>query len=99
MDTLSAEPAVAVPARDARDARARLDRLLGSARAHWVDIAWIVFIVGNVLAMRFITVWQTVPFLAIWVSLTTVYGFRLWKLGSTLLTTAVVTLVTGGLIG
>jgi two-component system OmpR family sensor kinase len=97
MEPLSAEPAIAVA--PARDARARLDRILASARAHWVDIAWIVFIVGNVLAMRFITAWQTVPFLAIWLSLTTVYGFRLWRLGSTLLTTAVVTLVTGGLIG
>lgn len=58
-----------------------------------------VFIGLNLIAMRFIPAWQTVPFLIIWVSLTTVYGFRLWRLGSTVLTVTVVTLVTGGLIG
>ncbi|MGO8961837.1 MAG: sensor histidine kinase [Streptosporangiaceae bacterium] len=69
------------------------------ARAHWVDIAWMIFIVLNLIAMRLIPEWQTVPFLIIWVSLTTLYGFRLWRLGSTVLTVLVVTLVTGGLIG
>ena len=58
-----------------------------------------MFIVLNLLAMRLIPAWQTVPFLVIWISLTTIYGFRLWHLGSTLLTVAVVTLSTGGLIG
>ena len=75
------------------------DRILQLARAHWLDIAWAVFIVLNLLAMRLIPAWQTVPFLIIWISLTTIYGFRLWHLGSTLLTVAVVTLSTGGLIG
>jgi signal transduction histidine kinase len=69
------------------------------ARAHWVDIAWVVFIGLNLIAMRLIPAWQTVPFLIIWVSLTVIYGFRLWRLGSTVLTVAVVTLATGGLIG
>jgi signal transduction histidine kinase len=77
----------------------RGDRVRQFARAHWVDIAWVVFIVLNLLAMRLIPAWQTVPFLIIWVSLTTIYGFRLWRLGSTVLTVAVVTLSTGGLIG
>jgi len=53
----------------------------------------------NLIAMRLIPAWQTVPFLIIWISLTAVYGFRLWHLGSTVLTVAVVTLATGGLIG
>jgi len=65
----------------------------------WVDVAWVVFIGLNLLAMRLVAVWQTVPFLAIWVSLTVIYGFRLWRLGSTVLTVAVLTLATGGLIG
>jgi signal transduction histidine kinase len=33
------------------------------------------------------------------VSLTAIYGFRLWRMGSTILTVAAVTLATGGLIG
>src|SRR5260370_41451675 len=43
--------------------------------------------------------WEGVPFLAIWVSLTVIYGFRLWRLQPTILTLAAVTLATGGLIG
>jgi signal transduction histidine kinase len=95
MQALTAEPARAA----ARRARMRGDRVRQFARAHWVDIAWVVFIGLNLIAMRLIPAWQTVPFLVIWVSLTTIYGFRLWRLGSTVLTVAVVTLATGGLIG
>ena len=96
METSSAEPVAAVPA---RRGAAWVNRARSSAKAHWVDIAWMVFIALNLLAMRLIPAWQTVPFLIIWVSLTTLYGFRLWRLGSTVLTVLVVTLVTGGLIG
>jgi signal transduction histidine kinase len=73
--------------------------MLHKARAAWVDITWVVFIGLNLLAMRLIPAWQTVPFLIIWVTLTAAYGFRLWKLGSTILTVVIVTLATGGLIG
>jgi two-component system, OmpR family, sensor kinase len=68
-------------------------------RAYRVDIAWAIFIVLNLVAMRLIPAWQTVPFLIIWISLTAVYGFRLWHLGSTVIAVAIVTLATGGLIG
>ena len=62
------------------------------------DIAWAVFVGLNLAAMRLLSNWQTVPFLAIWVSLTVVYGFRLWRLQPTILTMAAVTLATGGII-
>ena len=62
------------------------------------DIAWAVFVGLNLVAMRLLSNWQTVPFLAIWVSLTVVYGFRLWRLQPTILTLAAVTLATGGII-
>jgi signal transduction histidine kinase len=75
------------------------DRVRKSARAYWLDIAWAIFVGLNLIAMRLIPAWQTVPFLIIWLSLTTMYGFRLWRLGSTVLAVAVVTLATGGLIG
>src|SRR5258708_39664766 len=97
METLSAEPvAAAIPA---GGATAWVKRARRSAKAHWVDIAWMVFIAVNLLAMRLSPQWQTGPFLIIWLSLTTLYGFRLWRLGSTLLTVLLVTMVTGGLIG
>lgn len=76
-----------------------MSQILRKARAAWVDIAWVIFIGLNLLAMRIIPEWQTVPFLIIWVTLTAAYGFRLWKLGSTILTVVIVTLATGGLIG
>ena len=97
----SAEPAVTgASARDAwGSARLLADRAYRFVRAYRLDIAWVVFIGLNLLAMRLIPAWQTVPFLIIWISLTAVYGFRLWHLGSTVLTVAVVTLATGGLIG
>ncbi|MGI9004607.1 MAG: sensor histidine kinase [Streptosporangiaceae bacterium] len=69
------------------------------ARAYWVDIAWVCFVGLNLLAMHLVPQWQTIPFLIIWVSLAVVYGFRLWRLGSTLVTVVTVTLATGGLIG
>jgi signal transduction histidine kinase len=69
------------------------------ALANRVDIALVVFIGLNLLAMRLIPDWQTVPFLIIWLTLTAIYGFRLWHLGSTVLTVLTVTLATGGLIG
>jgi signal transduction histidine kinase len=77
----------------------QLDRILPLARTYWADIAWVVFIGLNLIAMRLLPAWQTVPFLIIWVSLTAIYGFRLWRLGSTILMVAVVALSTGGLIG
>ena len=91
-----AEPAPLAPrgARLAPPARIRLQRLRPMAP----DIAWAVFVGLNLVAMRLLSNWQTVPFLAIWVSLTVVYGFRLWRLQPTILTWAAVTLATGGII-
>ena len=96
-----AEPVIVGTAAPRTAAGLRLwrDRVRQFARAYWVDIAWAVFIGLNLLAMRLIPAWQTVPFLIIWISLTAIYGFRLWRLGSTVLTVAIVTLATGGLIG
>jgi signal transduction histidine kinase len=69
------------------------------ARAYRADVAWVAFVLANLLAMQLLPGWQTVPFLIIWISLTAVYGWRLWQLGSALATVLVITLLTGGLIG
>ncbi len=53
-------------------------------RSSWADIAWAGFAGLNLAAMRLLPAWQTVPFLAIWVSLTAIYGFRLWRLQPTI---------------
>ncbi|HEY6792697.1 MAG TPA: HAMP domain-containing sensor histidine kinase [Trebonia sp.] len=69
------------------------------ARSSWPDVAWVAFAGLNLAAMQLLPAWQTIPFLAIWVSLTVMYGFRLWQLQPAILTLAVVTLATGGIIG
>jgi len=75
-----------------------LRRGLRWVRSSWVDIVWAVFVGVNLLGMREMGSWSTVPFLVIWVSLTLVYGFRMWRLQPAILTVAVVTLATGGII-
>jgi signal transduction histidine kinase len=82
-----------------RPGRPRVSRIRQYARSYWVDIVFAVFVVLNLIAMRLSPAWGSVPFLIIWISLTLLYGFRLWHVGSTVLTVAVVTLATGGLIG
>jgi signal transduction histidine kinase len=84
----------------ARAARAAsvLGHRLQRLRPLWPDIGWAVFVGLNLAAMRLLSSWQTVPFLAIWISLTVIYGFRLWRLQPTILTWAAVTLATGGII-
>src|SRR5580692_4328461 len=99
MEASTAEPAPAPGPAVARTGLMRAAQVRPFARAHWVDIAWVIFIGLNLIAMRVFSAWQTVPFLISWVSLTVLYGFRLWRLGSTVVTVAVVTLSTGALIG
>ncbi len=77
----------------------RQSRVLRLVRTYRADLAWVAFVLLNLLAMQLIPAWQTVPFLIIWISLTAVYGWRLWRFGSALATVLVVTLATGGLIG
>src|ERR1700683_2924173 len=74
-------------------------RVFHLARTYRADIAWVLFVGLNLLAMQLIPAWQTVPFLIIWITLTAAYGVRLWRLGSALVTVLIVTLATGGLIG
>ena len=78
---------------------ARLRRALRWARSSRWDLIWVAFVVANLTVMKLVPQWGTVPFLAIWVSLTVIYGFRLWRLQPAILTLTVVTLATGAIIG
>ncbi len=53
-------------------------------RSGWVDAAWVGFSAANLYAMVVFSHWETVPFHFIWISLTILYGFRVWTLRSTL---------------
>src|SRR6266542_2880900 len=54
-------------------------------RKHWVEVGWAAFAAVNLLAMFSMRTAQTVPFHFVWVSLTLVYGFRIWRMDTTLL--------------
>jgi two-component system OmpR family sensor kinase len=56
------------------------------ARRYWPELAWGVFAALNFAALVLIREWETVPFHYIWVSLTLVYGFRVWRMRATLIT-------------
>jgi signal transduction histidine kinase len=60
------------------------------ARRYWPELAWGAFAALNFAALILIRSWETVPFHYIWVSLTLVYGFRVWRMRVTLLTLGVV---------
>jgi two-component system OmpR family sensor kinase len=76
----------------------RTDRFGWPLGRCWLDLAWVGFAVANLVAMDLAPQWETVPFHFIWVSLTILYGYRVWEPGVTagLLTAVVVS--TGALL-
>jgi signal transduction histidine kinase len=73
-------------------------RVIALLRRNWPEALWGAFALANVVAMGLWPGWETIPFHFVWISLTLVYGFRVWRQGATYLTLAVVASVTGGLI-
>lgn len=71
---------------------------IGLLRRRGVEIAWLVFAVANLVAMALVPSWETIPFHFIWISLTIVYGFRVWEPGATGFVLGLVILATGSLI-
>ena len=68
----------------------------GSAlRNHWVEITWAVFAGLCVAVVLTLSRWETVPFHLIWVSLTLLYGFRVWRSSTTAVVLGVVMATTG----
>lgn len=65
-------------------------------RSHWVEVAWGAFAAANVAVIVLLTRWETIPFHLVWVSLALVYGFRVWRLRTTVGVLLVIVVVTGG---
>jgi signal transduction histidine kinase len=65
----------------------------------WVDVAWAAFSVVNLAAIVIFSHWETVPFHFIWISLTLLYGFRVWSTRPTAWVLAVVMVTTAAAIG
>jgi signal transduction histidine kinase len=62
------------------------------------DGAWAVLAVGCLVAMVAWPGWETIPFHVIWISLTLLYGFRVWSLSATAAVLALVMTATGASI-
>jgi signal transduction histidine kinase len=71
---------------------------IGFLRRRAVELAWFAFAAANLLAMALAPAWETIPFHFIWISLTLVYGFRVWEPRPTGLVLGLVALATGSLI-
>ena len=65
----------------------------------WVNVAWVAFSIANLVAIVVFSRWETVPFHFIWISLTLLYGFRVWSIRPTVWVLAVVMVTTFGAIG
>jgi signal transduction histidine kinase len=63
-----------------------------------LEIGWGLFAVANLAGMFVWQSWETVPFHFIWVSLTLLYGFRVWRVNRMLGVLAAVVVSTGTLI-
>src|ERR1700675_1679945 len=77
----------------------RLDRIEWPHRQRRIDLAWGLFAIANLFAMYALPRWETTPFHFIWVSITLLYGFRVWDARSTSTILALVMISTGCLIG
>jgi signal transduction histidine kinase len=69
-----------------------------SRRLSVLELAWGAFALANLAAMALWPTWETIPFHFIWVSLTLLYGFRIWALQVTGYVLALVAISTGLLI-
>jgi signal transduction histidine kinase len=63
-----------------------------------VEVAWAVFALANLAAMITWDSWETIPFHFIWISLTLLYGFRVWGSSATYLVLGLVVASTGAVI-
>src|SRR3954447_2431479 len=73
-------------------------RAIALLRRRWPEAAWAAFAIANFVAMELWPGWETIPFHFVWISLTLLYGFRVWRQAATYLTLLAVVTVTGGMI-
>jgi two-component system, OmpR family, sensor kinase len=73
-------------------------RVTGWLRRNPLEAAWAAFAVANFVAMIAWPGWETIPFHFVWISLTFVYGVRVWSSRTMWAVLAVVILATGASI-
>jgi signal transduction histidine kinase len=70
-------------------------RAIDWLRNHSVEAAWGLFATANIGAMVVWPSWETIPFHFVWISLTILYGFRVWEPKVTWLILGAVVTATG----
>jgi signal transduction histidine kinase len=69
-----------------------------AARRYQVELLWAAFATANYAAMIAWESWETIPFHFVWISLTVLYGFRVWPMRATLIVLACVMAATAASI-
>ena len=69
-----------------------------TARRYRVELLWSAFAAANYVAMIAWPSWETIPFHFVWISLTLLYGFRVWPMRATLIVLGFVVVFTGASI-
>src|SRR5947209_14761282 len=67
-------------------------------RRYRIELLWALFAVANWAVMIAWPDWETIPFHFVWISLTLLYGFRVWPMRATLTILGVVIVTTGASI-
>src|SRR6476659_2333274 len=77
---------------------ARLPDVRRTVRRYRVELLWAAFAAANYAAMIAWPAWETIPFHFVWISLTLLYGFRVWPMRATLVILGFVVAFTGASI-
>ena len=61
----------------------------------WVEVLWVAFVIVNTAGILRFSDWATVPFHFVWIGLSLLYGWRVWKTPGTAVALVTVILLTG----
>jgi signal transduction histidine kinase len=75
-------------------ATALLPKLTAVLRRYRIELLWLAFALANCIALLVVPDLRMVPFFLVWISLTLVYGLRLWPLRATLVVLCCVVVAT-----
>lgn len=86
--------AIAQPPRTAPSPPLEFNRGTALLRRYWIELLWVAFAAASYVAMIAWPSWETIPFHLVWISLTVLYGFRVWPMHGTMVVLVVVIVMT-----
>lgn len=69
------------------------------AHRYWLELVWVAWAVVNLTVTVVLGNYETVPFHFVWISLTLMYGYRIWRLEIALVALGAVFVATGITLG